>query len=152
MDVRATGLKWYLTKRDISPVTASTRAGMRGESPSGFNSSPAQPCACLPVTAAREGAEPRHFLLRKKVPFKAGCTYVCAWPPIALQQCVCAYDCACACVTVCMCLSSRAPGHSMCVCVSKFLYGLVSGACVLPANVSMCALLGVPCCCVLTSN
>jgi hypothetical protein len=60
-----------LVKRDISPVTASTRARTRGESPSGFNPSPAQPCAGLSVPAAREGAEPRHFSRRMKVPCKA---------------------------------------------------------------------------------
>jgi len=45
-----------MTQRDISHVTASTRARTRGESPLGFNPSPAQPCACLFLPAGHKRA------------------------------------------------------------------------------------------------
>ena len=45
-----------LSKRGILQATASMRARRGGKNPSGFSPSPAQPCACLPVTTAHEGA------------------------------------------------------------------------------------------------
>ena len=50
-----------LSTRDISHVTASTSARWRGKNPSGFNPSPAKPCACLSVPAGSRGSEHNSF-------------------------------------------------------------------------------------------
>ena len=62
-----------LSKRDISHVIASMRARRRGEIPSGFSPSPAQPCACLSVPAGSQGSEHRSFSRGIRVSFKTRC-------------------------------------------------------------------------------
>ena len=67
-----------LSNRGILHVTASMRARRRGEIPSGFSPSPAQPCACLSVPTAHEGASTgtfpaaRKYHLRQVAPIRHG--------------------------------------------------------------------------------